>query len=334
MSRLALAAALTFLLAPGLARAQQPTVPLDAFLEQRVAEELAADGMILSRLGVTLDIEVVGERAIVSLVDPATRRILASAKIDALPADREAAVASTMQVVANLAAEVASAAPKMTGALKALLDSDREQRRKREAAEYRYRQEAISFGDELVASPGQYAGVRLRWVAYQGEIRKRLEGEAFYITIGRQDLARRYQRRRNGGLAAMIAGSAVMVGAATLFVMKSWVPFRNCQTEPNFAQCNREQDQAEREAADYRMVSFIGLGVGAIPVIVGAYYYSYRPHPISEGDAQELGRRYNIQLRRKYNLVTGVGRPPRMRDVTVTPYAGGDGGGLAIVGRF
>jgi hypothetical protein len=61
------------------ARAQGDAQPaLDVFLEQRVAEELAADGTLLSRLGVALDVEIVGDKLIVSLVDAATRRTVAS----------------------------------------------------------------------------------------------------------------------------------------------------------------------------------------------------------------------------------------------------------------
>src|SRR5512144_2938416 len=86
--------------------AQEATVPIDVFLEQRVAEELAADGTILSRLGVALDVELVGEKAVVSLVDPATRRAVSSTKVDSLPADREAAVATVVQVVANMTTQL------------------------------------------------------------------------------------------------------------------------------------------------------------------------------------------------------------------------------------
>src|SRR5678815_784691 len=72
---------------------------LAALLEQRVPQELAAEGVVLARLGVALDVELVGDRCVVSLVDQTTHRASASTKIDALPADTEAAVALVTQAV-------------------------------------------------------------------------------------------------------------------------------------------------------------------------------------------------------------------------------------------
>src|SRR5689334_1870732 len=155
--------------------AQQATVPLDVFLEQRVAEELAADGTILSRLGVALDVEAVGDKLLVSLVDPATRRAVASTKVDSVPADREAAVAAVTQVAANLAAQLGHnaqpAAAAAATAVKQVMDEERADR----AKEYRYRQEAISFGNEIaVFSDGKTTSVRRETVAYQGDMHRRL----------------------------------------------------------------------------------------------------------------------------------------------------------------
>ncbi len=82
-----------------------PSGQLESFLEQRVADELASEGILLSRLGVTLSFEAVGSRYIVSLEDLGTKRVVASTKIDALPDDREAALAFSVPVVANMVAQ-------------------------------------------------------------------------------------------------------------------------------------------------------------------------------------------------------------------------------------
>src|SRR5262249_37566621 len=84
---------------------------LAGVLEQRVPQELATEGAVLGRLGVALDVEIVGERCVVSLVDPTTHRASASTKIDALPADPDAAVALVTQVAANLAAQLVARPP-------------------------------------------------------------------------------------------------------------------------------------------------------------------------------------------------------------------------------
>ena len=365
MSRLALAFVLTLLVPAALARADQPaapptapqpwppqppappqqqsqpTVPLDAFLEQRVSEELAAKGTLLSRLGVTLDVEVIGPRAIISLVDPATRRALASTKIDELPADREAAVASVAQVAAGLVAQLARpAAPparpaeQTTVVVKEMLDRDREERREHEAAEYRYRQEALSFGNEVrVFSNGQYTSVSRRWVAYQGDIRKRLEGDEFYKIIGRPDLAKQYQRRKDGGTTAMVLGVVGMVGGSIYMLAKGFPGYESCFDAPNMSQCERDRDARESDAKQHLAISLAITLAGSTVFSIG-WYYVRNPHPISEGEAQTLGAQYNTELRKKHNLSTQAAPRRRGRSLFASPYLTGDGGGLALTGRF
>ncbi|HWO19257.1 MAG TPA: hypothetical protein VNO30_10790 [Kofleriaceae bacterium] len=357
MSRLVLAFALTLLVAPGLARADQPAappppmlppqpappappqpaaVPLDVLLEQRVAEELAARGTLLSRHGVTLDVEVIDQRAIVSLVEPATRRALASTKIDVLPADREAAVASVTQVAAGLVAQIASPGSQTTVAVREMLDRDRQDRREREAAEYRFRQEAITFGDDVeVRSNGKYTSVSRRWVAYQGDIRRRLDGEEFYKVISRPDLAQQYQSRRAGGVTAMVVGGLVGTGGSIFMLSKGLPDLEFCFGMPNEAQCERDQEARERAAHRNLVIGTVAMGAGWLAFYIGLHYFR-NPHPISEADAQTLGAQYNAELRGKHNLSTDAAprRRPRLHNVAVAPYFADGGGGLALGGRF
>ena len=114
---------------------------LAGLLEQRVPQELATEGVVLGRLGVVLEIEIVGERCVVSLVDPTTHRASASTKIDALPADTEAAVALVTQVAANLAAQLVARPPAA-----APVDAQTDDR----VAEQRYQALALGFGDEIL----------------------------------------------------------------------------------------------------------------------------------------------------------------------------------------
>src|SRR5881628_149336 len=67
----------------------------------------------------------------------------------------------------------------------------------REAAELRFRREAIRFGRDfnIVLSPDG-AFVQRRWVAYSGELDEELEARDFYVRVGRPDLADAYAHRR------------------------------------------------------------------------------------------------------------------------------------------
>ncbi|MBK9037259.1 MAG: hypothetical protein IPL61_39455 [Myxococcales bacterium] len=99
--------------------AAQPAPPAaaesrEAFLEQRVTDELAADGILLARLGVTLDLTAVGDALQITLIDQATGQPAASSRLAPVPADREAAVATLTPVVANLAARVTATRPPVT----------------------------------------------------------------------------------------------------------------------------------------------------------------------------------------------------------------------------
>ena len=93
----------------GSAAGQTPetTDPLSAqFLEKRVHDELASEGTVLSSHNLGLNIELVADRWLVSLVELTTNRVAASTRIDHLPTDREAAVAVMTDVVADLEAQL------------------------------------------------------------------------------------------------------------------------------------------------------------------------------------------------------------------------------------
>jgi hypothetical protein len=177
--------ALLFALASSVAHADEAP-RLDVFLEQRVAEELAADGMPLSRLAVALDVEIVGDKAIVSLVDPGTRRVVASTKLDRLPVDRDAAIASLTQVAANLATQVQPRTPDA----------------RRDDNEERYRRESIQF-----VHLSEYQ----RPVLYRNH--RRLTHLEVYEAIERPDLVARDRRQhRQGAIVAIVGGAITAAG--------------------------------------------------------------------------------------------------------------------------
>jgi hypothetical protein len=303
-----------------LARAQEAAAPppLDTFLEQRVAEELAADGILLSRLGVTLDVEAVGDKLLVSLVDVSTGRVTASTKIDEVPTDRDAAVASVTLVVSNLTVQLGETpAPAEVQPPAATPVNDD---RVREAAEYEYKQQAIGFGEELIVSAYENSvSVSRRWTAHQGELKVPLGGTAFYDLVDRPDLAAKYRQRRTIKRVAIGATAVTMVASLAFILTAS--P-ESCEPgSPDWDACfERGQDKMKSHMAGaLGMMALSGIGI-----LVVRHYWAH-PHPISEGEAKGIAAEYNRKIRDSLGLPTGV---------SVAPYVSADGGGLSVAGKF
>lgn len=295
------------------------TAHLPAFLEQRVVEELISDGILLSRLGVTLEIALVGDIAIVSLIDAATGRARASTKIDHLPADRDAAVASTTQVAASLVDQLGprKEAPAPETLAKALAEhraKEREERQQSAVAEARYRESALGFSEEVtmfVASrDGTITAVdrTRRWTAFQGEQRIELEPHEFYELVQRGDLIEAYDRRRAIRNVTAVVGGA-MSTLSTYLILTS-------------------------DFGDPGMKVGIALGLGAVvPLTISGWYWA-RPHPITETQAKVLATKYNGWLRRSLGLPSAARDRGVLREVAWAPYATPDGAGIALGGRF
>jgi hypothetical protein len=278
--------------------------PLEAFLEQRVAEELAADGMQLSRLGVSLDVEVIGSKAIVSLVDPGTGRVVASTKLDALPVDREAAVASVTQVAANLATQLQPPPP---GDLKQALQDERAERERKEALEAQYKAAMIHFGhvattDDLGATTGTAS------VPLKGD--RRLGTIEFLREIERPDLVEQVRSRRRLGLGIAIAGGAV-IAVGSYLIYRGRVTWGKCDGP------SESHDECMSSAT--RQLGF-GMGTvlgGTVVAIIGEIVA--RKSPISEQEVHDLADQHNAKLRQRFE---------------VTPQFTRGGATLTLGGRF
>ena len=300
--------------------AAQP-VPLDSFLEQRVAEELAADGTILSRLGVALDVEIVGDKLIVSLVDPATRRALATTKIDTLPEDREAAVATVTQIVANLTTQLPSNNATAT-AVKSALEEDRKKREEKELAKAAFEREEIRFNDVAMVS-GTKEGTRttLEMIPYRGG--RRLSMPEFYDAVDRSDLSASYYLRRNLGIGAIVVGGAAVLGGMYLSVTKG---LGDCfSTDSDYEACSEEADKWETVG--------LGLAIGGVVVATAGYLAVRFAKPIGDREAYDLADAHNAKLRAKHGLPTAQ-RAKRFHEVAFAPYTGSGGAGLSVLGRF
>lgn len=308
--------------------------PLDVFLEQRVADELASDGTPLSRLGVVLEIEAVGDKLLVSLVDAATHRAVASTKVESVPADREAAVAALTQVAANLVAQVGTRGDAVAPAVDVADALARHSN-----AEYRYRQEMVTFERGVsVSTTAQPAnngtsGVMVgTTVAHYmqpvlGELKRPLGGRDFYLAVDRPDLADKYSSRRRRTLIGMLGGSATAVLGLYVFATNA---DSSCDpSQAAYDQCKSDFDHTHRPFMWLGGALMVGGAIG----FIGGTYYLFRPHPVSVSEWYDLAEQHNASLRRKYGLGARASRTSK-RSLVVAPYLAGAGGGFAVAGRF
>jgi hypothetical protein len=279
----------------------EPATP--RFLEKRVPDELATEGVVLSRRNLALQIERLADKWLVSLVNLTTGRVAASTKVDALPADREAAVAAMTHVVAELATQTvdhgepvvspppAAAAPAGPGPV----------------AELAYKRRSIRFGAAYAITGSQTtASLSRAWVIYQGDLDEELKPVAFYTAVGRPELGEQYMGRRNkmiGGF--VVAGLGVAADAAVLGI-------------------GRE---------DANVAGLVIANLAAFGGILYGIYYSNHLHPIEENDAKALADAYNQRLRRELGLPV-VARRRLLHDVQLTPYLAGAEAGVGLRASF
>jgi hypothetical protein len=329
------------LAAAGTAHAQAPAQepPITTFLEKRVPDELAVEGVLLSRRNLSLKIEPVGDQVVISLVDLTTGRIAASTKLDTLPPDREAAVAAVTHVVADLSRQIGPQAAAPAGETHA-------ERVKDEVAELRYRRDAIRFGDRYELSGGKYPSLSRRWVAFQGESDHELDPVTFYTEVGHPELGKIYAQNISNRNTGLLVGGIATAASLVAFGIGFYSAVSDNNAAPKcdvtmsfdaFSACVAAgQHQQDKASQDFRNAAIPGalllLG-GAISFTVAAYY-AHTAQPISEDEAMSLADAYNHGLRHNLGLPT-AGREPLIRSLRLSPFsATGNDGGLALGGTF
>ncbi len=169
----------------------------------------------------------------------------------------------------------------------------------RAAADYQYRQEALSFGDQVtLITNGKTLFAMKTKVAYQGEHGRRLDGEELFDLLGRDDLVEAYARRRSYTYAGLLGGTAGLIVGMTLL---------------------RHGIGSENGA-----VMFGGgvVSAGGIAAFAIGAYYAVNPNPVSDEELYDLVDGYNLDLRKQYGLVR------------IAPYVDNTGGGMLASGRF
>lgn len=298
-------------------------VPLQEFLERRVVEELAAEGTVLGRLGFAVRIQVAGSSMEISLLDTTSQRVVRATKLDNLASDRDAALATVTQVVANLVAqqsqvtaapiEVAPAIAPNPAAPPSMLN--------REEAEARFNREAIGFGSfVIINNQGTILTTdNRRWTAWQGELKTNLSHTQFYQLINRPDLEKARQSR--------VATGGLLIGAGVAGCVASFLLFDYAISDTGL------DDNGDSKGVNTAaMAGSVGIIVIAGLATVGGLGMM-ATQPIEEGEAKRLAQKYNDDLRRKYGLpVVATARTlrPEFRLTGIAPYVGENQAGLAV----
>jgi hypothetical protein len=317
---------------------------LAPFLEKRVPEELATEGVVLSRSNLSLQVQPAGAQLLVSLVDMTTGRVAASTKIDQVPADREAAVAMVTHVAADLVTEIAGrpAAPPPPPA-PAPAQGPIEVRDEGVRAAMRYQRNAIRFGatyDVVVNKIGDtFTATQVRrWQTYQGDQDELLDPLDFYREVGRPDLADEFQQRHKYMIGGYVVAGVGCIAAVAMALEAMDKPENTCGS----GDYNCEEawlDETDRHRRKWMWPTLGAFAVGTIGALVGTWYH-YHPHPIDEREAHSLAEQYNRGLRKQLGVPDGLasraGLHLHLTDVALAPYAdpSSAAGGLALSGRF
>jgi hypothetical protein len=295
--------------------------PTAQSIEQQVEHELSSIGAAPSRYGLRRELRPVATRWLVSLVG-AHGEVVASTRTEALPADREAAVAILTQIVADLevvAIESRQRAkpPEPTppaSASPARPDGNEEDPARAERA---FRLAALRFAAryDVDAINGKLI-VNRAWVVFRGDPGSPVEPSEFYRKVGRDDLARSYTRRRGLKIASYALGGIALAATFALWA---------------FSVHGSDSDRPD-EQPDVLLPLLLAGGVSAAAITTGIYL-ERNPHPIDELDARQLADRYNQRLRWVLGLPPLARRTPE-RDIALTPFFAGRVGGLVLRARF
>ncbi|MBP9088377.1 MAG: hypothetical protein KBG15_19810 [Kofleriaceae bacterium] len=317
--------------APTLVHAQpgQPTRVDAGLLLHRIPEQLATEGTLLSRLGLTLQVEAIGDKFLLSLLDTSTGQIVAYSKAEHLPADAEAAIATVTHVVADMVARVRpQATPTVTvtpnvATPQAAADPDLD-RRIRE-----FREKKIDSGRTMLITASRYgASMSTSWTPVRGPLHTELSADEFFRVVGRPDFADRYNSRVSTGNTLFYGGIALGLAA---IAYGGYTIFRD---EPSRDYLDpAQQDQFP----EYLVWSGIGAGITLTGTLLGRYYLSTAGQSAETNIA--LAEAYNRKLRADLRIPDSVSQRQRTRPtyshrLALTPTAGTFGGGLSLAGSF
>ncbi|MGE0868643.1 MAG: hypothetical protein AB7P03_08780 [Kofleriaceae bacterium] len=341
-----------------------PQAPVIAFLNKRVVEELATEGVMLVQRNLALRVVQAGPGVMVSILDASTTQELAWSRVAELPADREASVAAITHVAADLVTKLSSTdaprqpapqtngneAPQTSQRDLSVAGSTRDRsthdaggkehavtgtlRRVRESLD-QYRRERIRFTRRVKVEGIGYQGLTgLGIAAGMGQ-----EKSGWPALRGEQDIELSptefyaivgrpdladAYRRRR-----RLGIGGMLVGVAALaagtYTFFKW---------QHIAAVEHERGVDGGPAGLYQASTVLLAGVGLVGFVGGAYLYRHR-QPMTENEAKVLAEDYNRRLYHRIHL--GDDTPSRehraTRSVQLAPYVGHEAG-LLVTGSF
>jgi hypothetical protein len=174
-------------------------------------------------------------------------------------------------------------------------------------AQDEYNRSYVEFTDVTAVTQ---AGAVFEWtMVHQGKQHARLEGDAFYRLIGRDDLATQYRSNEATRTGFIVAGVAIAVALPLLaFASRSQ---KDCGSgpsvfDPNFQsasdawfKCTQDNDSATSQAM---VLGGIGGALGVGIAVLGANFVHL--HPVDASEARRLGEEYNKKLKARLGLAS------------------------------
>jgi hypothetical protein len=158
---------------------------------------------------------------------------------------------------------------------------------------------------------GNYGYGPLVQVPVMGNDRRPLAGRSLYAALGRQDLAKEYERRAAAKRLMGVGAGLLLISGAVVALTAFGI--HGCN--PGDVHCYNDRDQQLRE----RFYWSGGLAAGG--VVLGIASSSYSAHPVSRNELMSLIREHNRQVRAEAG-------------VRVSPMVMPGGGGVSVGGSF
>ncbi len=223
-----------------------------------------------------------------------------------------------------------------TGAAKTIEEISEESNKKQEQqkdGQGEYDQSYIWF-EEMAAFQLTPMGARqvASWsIPYQGKLKKPLEGDEFYKTIGRQDLAEEYNNRKVLRWTLMVGGIGLEMAGLIVGLTSIGNKSDECESY-DYSNPNK----CSYYKSDYTQL-WIGMGVmgaGIVSFFIGMFTPA---HPISAYEGRQLADQYNKKLKQRLGLSSS--RQNRLTAsaawrFTLSSFSTNSGGGLNLSTRF
>jgi len=194
-------------------------------------------------------------------------------------------------------------------------------------AQVEYLSKFFTVGDQLVVAATQnHVSVSTDFVVHQGRYHKQVDEDAFFVEVGRSDLAEQYRSRR--ATRRGLVGAGLAVGAAGLVygLASAITSDSSCNVppgDPSFAE--RCVDGPGRRLQQGVTVALVGGALGSGLILGGALV---KPHPVEVDEVRRLADEYNVALRRR---LAAPPAPPAPRDTQLTLYVA-PGAGPTLLG--